>query len=93
VNQRLLGRRATLVGVDQHRVRFVGPITLALRVATTLADVDGVELISSDQPVTLGNGTVALNVLVEAELDVVVEAVAGIRRELPAQAFIEINDG
>jgi hypothetical protein len=71
----------------------MGPITLALRVATTLADADGVELISSDQPVTLGNGTVALNVMVEAELDVVVEAVAGIRRELPAQAFIEINDG
>jgi hypothetical protein len=80
------------VHVDQHRVRFVGPTALALRVATTLADADGVELISSDQPVTLGHGTVALNVMVEAELDAVVEAVAGIRREMPAQAFIEIND-
>ncbi len=79
--------------VDKHRVRFVGPIALALRVATTLADADGVELISSDQPVALGDGAVALNVMVEAELDAVVEAVAGIRREMPAGALIEITDG
>ena len=79
--------------VDKHRVRFVGPTTLALRVATTLADADGVDLISSDQPVTLGDGTVALNVMVEAELAALVEAVAGIRREMPARALIEITDG
>jgi hypothetical protein len=87
------GRRATLVGVDEHRVRFEGPATLALRVATTLADADGVDLISSDQPLNLGDGTVALNVMVAGELDAVVDAVAGIRREMPPRASIEITGG
>jgi hypothetical protein len=87
------GRRATLVGVDEHRVRFEGPAALALRVATTLADADGVELISSDQPLSLGDGTVALNVMVAGELDAVVDAVAGIRREMPPRATIEITGG
>jgi len=81
------------VGVDTHRVRFEGPAALALRVATTLADADGVELISSDQPVSLGDGIVALNVMVEGEHDAVVEAVAGIRRQMPPQASIEVTDG
>jgi hypothetical protein len=81
------------VGVDKHRVRFEGPATLALRVATTLADADGVELISSDQPLSGGDGTVLLNVMVEGELDAVVDAVAGIRREMPPRASIDITDG
>jgi hypothetical protein len=87
------GQRATLVGLDKHRVRFEGPITLALRVATTLADADGVELISFDQPVSVGDGTVALKVMVEGKLDAVVEAVAGIRREMPPRTSIEIIGG
>jgi hypothetical protein len=87
------GQRATLVGLDKHRVRFEGSITLALRVATTLADADGVELISSDQPLSLGDGTVALNVMVAGEFDAVVDAVAGIRREMPPRASIEITGG
>ena len=77
--------------VEQHNVRFEGPTALALRVATTLADADGVELISSDQPVTVGDGTVALNVVVEGEPDAVSVAVAGIRREMRAAATIEIT--
>jgi hypothetical protein len=76
--------------VDEHRVRFEGPAALALRVATTLADAEGVELISSEQPVSLGDGTVALNVIVEGEHDAVAEAVAAIRREMPPEASIVI---
>jgi hypothetical protein len=90
---RLTRRHATLVGVDKHHVRFEGPTTLALRVATTLADAEGVELISSDQPVSLADGTVALNVVVEGDRDAVVEAVASVRREMPSQASIEITGG
>jgi hypothetical protein len=78
--------------VDEHRVRFEGPTALALRVATTLADADGVELISSEQPVSLGDGTVALNVIVEGEQAAVAEAVAVIRREMPPRASILIID-
>lgn len=80
-------------GVDKHRVRFEGPTTVALRVATTLADADGVELISSDQPVSLGDGSVALNVVIEGERDAVVEALAGLRRQMPPRASIEITAG
>jgi hypothetical protein len=79
--------------MDKHRVRFEGPTALALRVATTLADAEGVELISSDQPVSVADGTVALNVVVEGERDAVVLAVAGIRREMPPRASIEITGG
>jgi hypothetical protein len=55
--------------VTNYRVKFEGPAALTLRVATALADADGIELISSDQPVTLDESTIALNVTVEAAFD------------------------
>ena len=77
-------------GVSNYRVRFEGPAALALRVATALADADGVELLSSDQPVTLDHNIVALNVAVEGEFDAVADAVASIRGGMPADASLEI---
>jgi hypothetical protein len=80
-------------GVVNYRVRFEGPAAFALSVATALADADGVELISSDQPVTLDENTVALNVTVEGEFDAVADAVASIRGGIPTEASIEISSG
>ena len=79
--------------VANYRVRFEGPAALGLRVATALADADGVDLISSDQPVTLDNSMVALNVMVEGAFDAVADAVASIRGEMPSGASIEMTSG
>jgi hypothetical protein len=79
--------------VTNYRVRFEGPAALALRVATSLADADGVELTSSDQPLTLDHSIVALNVTVEGAFDAVADAVARIRGEIPSEASIEITSG
>jgi hypothetical protein len=79
--------------VTNYRVRFEGPAALALRVATALADADGVELTSSDQPLTLDHNIVALNVTVEGAFDAVADAVARIRGEIPAGASVEITSG
>jgi hypothetical protein len=78
--------------VTVYRIRFVGPATLALGVATALADADGVELISSDAPSMLPGDTVGLEVAVEGTLDAVVDAVADIRSGMPTGASIEIAD-
>jgi hypothetical protein len=79
--------------VTAYRVRFQGPAALAVRVATALADADGVELISSDQPVVLDESMVALNVTVEGAFDAVADAVAAIRGGMPTGASIEIAGG
>ncbi|HEX6660134.1 MAG TPA: hypothetical protein VF065_18715 [Ilumatobacter sp.] len=76
--------------MPNFRVRFEGPASLALSVATALADAEGVELISSDQPAALDDGMVALNVTVEGAFDAVADAVAGIRDEIPSGASLEI---
>ena len=80
-------------GVPNYRVRFEGPATLTLGVATELADADGVELISSEQPVVLDGGVVALDVTVEGAFDEVADAVASIRVGMPSGASIEITGG
>ena len=79
--------------VTNYRVRFEGPAALTLRVATALADADGVELTSSDQPVAIGESMVALNVTVEGAFDAVADAVASIRGKVPSGASIEITGG
>ena len=88
---RPLGRTCDAGGVSSYRVRFEGPAAVALSVATAIADAEGVELISSDQPVTLGANIVALIVTVEGAFDAVADAVASIRGGMPAEASIEIS--
>jgi hypothetical protein len=75
--------------VSNYCVRFEGPASLAISVATALADADGVELISSDHPVTFDEYIVALNVTVAGAFD----AVASIRGGMPTEASIEISSG
>jgi len=79
--------------VTSFSVKYVGPAAQALHVATALADADGVELMSSDRPVTVDVQTVALNVRVEGAFDEVADAVTRLRGEIPAGASIEIVAG
>ena len=77
--------------MTSHRVRVEGPTAVTLSVATALADADGVELTSSDQPVTRNESMVALDVTVEGAFEAVADAVASIRDSLPTGASIEIT--
>ena len=65
---------------------------MAVRIATELADADGVELISSEPPSIVGEDTVKLGVAVEGALDAVADAVDRIRDGMPSGASIEITD-
>ncbi len=76
--------------VTVYRIRFTGPAALAVRVATELADADGVELISSEQPSVVDEKSVGLSVSVEGAHDDVDRAVSSIRDDLPKGASIEI---
>ena len=78
--------------VTVYRIRFEGPAALAVRVATALADADGVELTSSKRPSILDENTVELDVSVDGTRDAVAAAVSSIRDELPDGASIEIAD-
>lgn len=88
-----LGATCDAGEMSNYRVRFEGPAAFTLRVATALADADGVELISSDQPVTLDENIVALTVSVEGAFDAIADAVASIRAQMPPEASIEIGGG
>jgi hypothetical protein len=76
--------------VTVYRVRFEGPAALAVRVATALADADGVELISSEPPSHRDGTNVQLDVSVEGALDAVAAAVAGVHGGMPRGASVEI---
>jgi hypothetical protein len=76
--------------VTSYRVRFEGPVELALRVATALADADGVDLTSSEAPTPRANGLVGLDVMVDGLPDDVIAALGGVRGWLPDSASIEI---
>jgi hypothetical protein len=78
--------------VSVHRIRFVGPAALAVQVATALADAEGVDLRSSEQPTILDGGTVELDVSVDGTADDVAAAVSAIRDGLPDGASIALAD-
>ncbi len=78
--------------VAVRRISITGPATLAIHVATALADADGVEMISSEPPSVLDDDTVELKVAVEGASDAVADAVSSIREGLPKGASIEIAD-
>ena len=66
---------------------------MTVRVATAVADADGVELISSEPPSLVGAGTVALEMAVEGDPDSVSQALARLREDLPGGASIELAEG
>ena len=63
---------------------------MTVRVATAVADADGVELISSEPPSLVDAGTVALEMAVEGDADSVSLALARLRDDLPGGASIEL---
>ncbi|MEO8267160.1 MAG: hypothetical protein ABI706_16770 [Ilumatobacteraceae bacterium] len=73
-----------------YRIRFTGPAALVVRLATDLADADGVELTSSEQPSIVDENSVELGVSVQGTHDDVTRAVSSIRDELPKGASVEI---
>ena len=78
------------LGVTTYRIRFEGPPDLALRVATTIADADGVDLVASEAPTARASGLVALHVAVDGLPDDVIAAVGAVRGWLPVGATIDI---
>ncbi len=75
-----------------HRLRYQGPAAMTVRVATAVADADGVELVSSEPPSLVDSGTVVLEMAVEGDADSVSRAVAMLRDDLPVDASIEITE-
>ena len=76
-----------------YRIRFEGPASLALGVATALADADGVELTSSDPPAPIAGGSVALDITVEGTSLAVAGAMERVRDGLPPGASIGVAEG
>ena len=73
-----------------YRVRYEGPQELAMGVATSLADADGVDLTSSSPP-ERRDGVVALDLVVEGEPDDVLDAIGAARSALPTDATLRLD--
>jgi len=76
-----------------RRITYAGPSSVAVAMATMLADFEGIELTSSEPPVRGGGprGTVVLILTVEGEADAVEAAVGHLRAGLPPGATIDVN--
>ena len=75
-------------------MKYEGPSSLAVRVATLLADAEGIELTSAERqedPVSAGE-TIVLALTVEATTEEVMAAVGLIRDGLPDGADITLED-
>jgi hypothetical protein len=75
-----------------HGVRFEGPAASALKIATALADADGIDLLSSEPASKLDDGLVRLDVQVEGTRDAVTAALEWIGNGLPDGASITAID-
>ncbi|MDQ4132255.1 MAG: hypothetical protein M3179_03400 [Actinomycetota bacterium] len=77
-----------------HQVKYEGPSSLAVRVATALADAEGIDLTSADKPERLGGSgqTVLLALTVEGTTEAVLAAVRAIGEGLPAGVSITVED-
>lgn len=79
--------------MTSHQVKYEGPASLAMTVATQLADASGIDLRSAEkqEPVDASADTVQLVLTVEATVDDVAAAVAAIEADLPVGARITVN--
>ena len=77
-----------------HQVKYEGPSSLAVRVATLLADAEGIELRSAEKQEDEGRSaeTVLLALTVEGTSEEVAAAVGAIGDGLPAGASITVQD-
>lgn len=76
-----------------HQVTYQGPPVFALRAATLLADADGVELTSANQPTVLEDPeqSVQLALVLEGTDEAVLAALDTVRAELPPEATVTIE--
>ncbi len=75
-----------------HQVKYEGPSSLAVRVATLLADAEGIDLTSAEkQQDPHGPAQTVLALTVEGTTEDVAAAVGLIRDGLPAGADITIE--
>ena len=76
-----------------HKVTYQGPPAFAVRAATLLADHDGVELSSANQPEVLegADQTVLLALVLEGTSEAVTAALDSVRPELPPGATVTID--
>ena len=79
--------------VTTHTVRYEGPSSLAVQVATLLADADGIDLTSAEKQEPAGGSgdTVLLTLTVEATTGDVAAAVGSISGGLPDGARITVD--
>ena len=77
-----------------HHVRYEGPSSLAVRVATLLADADGVELTSAEKPEHPAGSVpmVRLAVTLEGTTEAVMAAVGSVQAGLPTDATLTVED-
>lgn len=74
--------------MTEHRITFEGPPSVAVRVATLLADADGVDL-TSQTPEPGGTAErVVLVLTVDGTVDDVAAAVAAVEADLPPGATV-----
>ena len=78
-----------------HHVTYEGPPSLAVPVATLLADAQGVDLTAAEKPEHLDGSveSVLLALTVEGATEAVTAAVSHISDGLPAEATITIDRG
>ncbi|MDP8936293.1 MAG: hypothetical protein M3O23_00870 [Actinomycetota bacterium] len=76
-----------------HHVKYQGPPSLAVPVATLLADAEGVELTAAEKPEHLDGSveSVLLAMTVEGTTEAVTAAVGLISGGLPAEATVSID--
>jgi hypothetical protein len=79
--------------VAHYHVKIKAPVAVALPTVTALADADGVDLVSSEPPSSIGDHLVELDVTVEGRLAAVTDAIADIAAGLPSDATISIDPG
>ncbi len=79
--------------MTSHQVMYEGPSSLAVAVATRLADAEGIDLTSAEkQEHREGSGeTVRLALTVEGTTEAVMAAVGSIAGELPADARLTVD--
>jgi hypothetical protein len=89
--ERVLSRDAW--AVSSHQVRYEGPSSLAVSVATLLADAEGIELRSAEKQEPDGEPVepVSLVLTVEGTTEAVTAAVGSIDLGLPPDARIRLE--
>ena len=81
------------MAVTTHQVTYQGPPAFAVRAATLLADAEGVELTSANQPeVVEGSEQVLLALVLEGAPDAVAAALDSAQAALPPEATFAIDE-